>query len=79
MNSVVLPVVVIPVFNAHEALATCLESLLKNLPAEARVLLADDASTDVRIPDLLQQFKLQAKFVVDIVCREKKYRISRQL
>ena len=71
MNSVVLPVVVIPVFNAHEALATCLESLLKNLPAEARVLLADDASTDSRIPNLLLQFKQQAKFVVDIVRREK--------
>ncbi|MEO6171919.1 MAG: glycosyltransferase, partial [Arenimonas sp.] len=71
MKSPVLPVVVVPVFNAYDALTTCLESLLKTLPRQASVLLADDASTDARIPDLLLQFKEQAPFQVEIVRREK--------
>ncbi len=65
-----LPVVIVPVFNAFEALDVCLGSLLKTLPAHAKVLLADDASTDPRIPELLAQFKQRAKFQVDVVRRE---------
>lgn len=71
MNSVSLPVVIVPVFNAYEALDICLGSLLKTLPVSAEVLLADDASTDPRIPELLRQFKKRAGFRVEIVMREK--------
>jgi len=70
MSSVSLPIVVVPVFNAHEALDVCLGSLLKTLPSEASVLLADDASTDPRIPELLVQFRRRAKFEVRISTRE---------
>jgi len=69
MSSVSLPIVVVPVFNAHEALDVCLGSLLKTLPSEASVLLADDASTDPRIPELLVQFRRRAKFEVRISTR----------
>jgi GT2 family glycosyltransferase len=70
MSNPSFPVIVVPVFNAYEALDVCLGSLLKTLPATAKVLLADDASTDPRIPDLLLQFKQRAKFDVDIARRE---------
>ena len=70
MSSMLLPVIIVPVFNAYEALDICLGSLLKTLPAQVKVLLADDASTDPRIPDLLVQFKQRAKFQVDIARRD---------
>ena len=44
-----LPTVVVPVYNALEALDACLASLDRTLPAGASVLLCDDASTDPRI------------------------------
>lgn len=65
-----LPAIIVPVFNAYGALDICLGSLLKTLPVTAKVLLADDASSDPRIPELLLQFKLRAKFHVDIVRRD---------
>jgi len=49
-----LPVVVVPVFNALEALDVCLAALDRSLPPGTRVHLADDASTDPRVPDLLK-------------------------
>lgn len=70
MSPLLLPVIIVPVFNAYEALDICLGSLLKTLPAQAKVLLADDASSDPRIPDLLLQFKQRAKFHVDITKRD---------
>jgi len=70
MAAISFPVIVVPVFNAHDALDICLGSLLKTLPANARVLLADDASTDPRIPDLLLQFKRRASFDVTIARRD---------
>lgn len=69
VSAAALPVVIVPVFNAYEALDVCLGSLLKTLPAQASVLLANDASTDPRIADLLRQFKLRAKFKVEIATR----------
>jgi GT2 family glycosyltransferase len=65
-----LPHIIVPVFNAHEALDACLASLLKTLPKQAQVLLADDASTDPRITGLLQHFKQRAHFLVRIVRRD---------
>lgn len=70
MASARLPVVVVPIFNAYEAVDTCLGSLLNTLPAKAKVLLADDASTDPRVSDLLAQFKKRAKFSVEIITRD---------
>ena len=70
MSPSLLPVIIVPIFNAYEALDVCLGSLLKTLPVQAKVLLADDASTDPRIPDLLLQFKQRAKFHVNITRRE---------
>ncbi|MFN7212077.1 MAG: glycosyltransferase family 2 protein [Lysobacteraceae bacterium] len=49
MSGPSLPTVVVPVFNALEALDACLGALDRTLPAGARVHLADDASTDPRI------------------------------
>ena len=43
------PVVIVPVYNALEALDACLASLDRTLPAGTPVLLADDASPDPRI------------------------------
>ncbi len=70
MAGMSFPTIVVPVFNAYEALDICLGSLLKTLPTNARVLLADDASTDPRIPDLLVQFEQRATFDVSIVRRD---------
>jgi GT2 family glycosyltransferase/glycosyltransferase involved in cell wall biosynthesis len=48
--------VVVPVFNGFDATRKCLESLARHLPAGCRLFLVDDASTDPRIPALLQGF-----------------------
>lgn len=64
------PAIIVPVFNAYEALDACLASLIKTMPKHARVLLADDASTDARVPELLEHFKKRAQFQVVIKRRE---------
>jgi GT2 family glycosyltransferase len=48
--------VVVPVYNAADAVAACLDQLRRTLGADHAVLLADDASPDPRIPGLLQAF-----------------------
>lgn len=45
-----VPVVVVPVFNAYEDVLECVKSLLKNTSPDVPILMLDDASTDVRIP-----------------------------
>ncbi|MEJ8569019.1 glycosyltransferase family 2 protein [Elongatibacter sediminis] len=50
------PVVVVPVFNAPEALDACLASLYGTLPSGARVLLVDDASDDRRVAGVLDRW-----------------------
>ncbi len=45
--------VVVPVFNAPDAVAECIASLRRYRPAYARVLLINDASTDERIDGIL--------------------------
>lgn len=69
MSAQVMPQIIVPVFNAYDALDVCLGSLLKTLPVQASVLIADDASTDPRIPDLLVQFEQRAKFQVNVFRR----------
>ena len=49
-----LPTVVVPVFNAIEALDACLAALDRSLPAGTRVLIADDASPDPRVRELAE-------------------------
>ena len=46
--------VVIPVFNAADDLARCLESVHRTVPKETGVLVIDDASTDPAVRGLLQ-------------------------
>lgn len=50
------PTVVIPVFNALEDLVRCVESVERNLPEGAQVLVIDDASTDDNVPRFLERF-----------------------
>lgn len=49
-----LPTVIIPVFNAPEALARCIAAVAATLPQEAAVLVIDDASTDPAVDDVLR-------------------------
>lgn len=52
-----LPVtIIIPVYNAAEVLAVCLDHLGRNTPEPHRILLLDDASPDPRIRPLLADF-----------------------
>ncbi len=62
-------VVIVPIHNALDELDACLGSLLDTLPAKARVLLADDASTDPRLPAVLDGFVGRAGFAVQVVRR----------
>ena len=56
-----LPTVIVPVFNAFELLEACLDSIARTVPADARVLVIDDASSDLRVKPLLQSWADQAK------------------
>ncbi len=48
--------ILVPVHNAYEDLEKCLESLVRNTTAPAKLLLIDDASTDQRITKLLEKY-----------------------
>ncbi|HET9576239.1 MAG TPA: glycosyltransferase, partial [Usitatibacter sp.] len=48
--------IVVPVYNGHDALVRCLDALERHTPADHRIWLVDDASTDTRVPPLLQRF-----------------------
>ena len=49
--------VIIPVYNGHDAVARCLESVLAHTPGpDVRLVVADDASPDPRLPGLLASF-----------------------
>jgi hypothetical protein len=48
--------VIVAIYNAHDAVAECLDSLADKLPNDADVLMMDDHSTDPRVPDLLTSF-----------------------
>jgi GT2 family glycosyltransferase/glycosyltransferase involved in cell wall biosynthesis len=45
--------IVVPIHNAADEVAACLEALGRHTTTEASLLLIDDASTDVAIPELL--------------------------
>jgi len=50
------PTVVVPVFNATQAVSACLSALRTTLPENVSVLLIDDASTDPAVAAQLQAF-----------------------
>ena len=52
--------IIVPVFNALDHLETCLESITRTVPADTRVLLIDDASTDLRVRSVLQSWVNEA-------------------
>lgn len=50
--------VIIPVYNAYDAVNECIETVIKNTNLkENRLILIDDKSTDEKIPSLLNKFK----------------------
>ena len=61
-----LPIdVVIPVYNGHDAVARCLASVLAHTPGQhVRIVVADDASPDPRLPGLLASFAASDSRVV---------------
>ena len=66
-----LPLIIIPVFNAFEHLQACLESIGRTVPVDTRMLLIDDASTDMRVQPLLQSFADEAEPYRRILRHEK--------
>jgi GT2 family glycosyltransferase len=66
MTEHALPVVVVPVYGAPDALAACLESLRLTLPADAQVLVCDDASPDPQIARQLADWTSRVPFRVRI-------------
>lgn len=61
----ILPVtVIIPVFNAHDAVAECLASVERYTNSNAEILLINDCSTDDRIVGLLDRFSALPRFRV---------------
>ena len=62
--------VIVPVYQALDDLARCLEALERTLPDGVRVLLPDDASPDPAIPALLERFAAHPRLSVRVVRRE---------
>ncbi|WP_290890424.1 glycosyltransferase [Arenimonas sp.] len=69
MNAV--PVVVVPIHNALEALDACLASLDRTLPPGSPVLLADDASSDPRIEPMARGWCERSALAARYVRRER--------
>lgn len=65
-----LPTVIVPVFDAFEALDACLASLDRTLPARARVHVCDDASNDPKVADLLAAWSRRSALAVTVVRRD---------
>lgn len=57
-----LPVIVIPVFNAVEALRLCLESVARNRKGIQKVIVIDDASTEPGITEILANYAHESWF-----------------
>jgi GT2 family glycosyltransferase len=66
-----MPVVVVPIHNALEALDACLASLDRTLPAGSAVLLADDASPDPRVEPLARGWCERSPLAARYVRRER--------
>ena len=61
--------VIVPVYNAAEGVARCLDSILAHTTGPCRLIVIDDASTDPDIAPLLQHYRGIAG--VDILANEK--------
>ena len=66
-----LPLIIIPVFNALDHLEVCLESITRTVPTDTRVLLIDDASTDLRVRPVLQSWVNKARPYRQLLLHEK--------
>lgn len=55
-----LPLIIVPVFNAFDLLGPCLSAIERTVPAESRIVLIDDASTDVRVRPMLESWVSQS-------------------
>ncbi|PIQ36433.1 MAG: glycosyltransferase [Lysobacterales bacterium CG17_big_fil_post_rev_8_21_14_2_50_64_11] len=66
-----LPTVIVPVFNAHLALDACLGSLERTLPARSAVYVADDASSDPRVADVLAAWQQRSALTVTVTRRQR--------
>ncbi len=66
-----LPCVVVPVYNAFEPLDACLAALDRSLPPGTAVLLADDASSDPRVAQLLASWCGRTRLAARHVRRER--------
>jgi len=56
-----LPSVIIPVHNAPRELDRCLASLAATIPADTKVIIIDDASSDEGVKDVLDHWRLAAE------------------
>ena len=57
--------IIVPIYNAAADVRQCLHALLDHTPSFARVILADDASTDPTLPELFGHFQERAQFKVE--------------
>lgn len=62
-----LPLIVIPIFNAYDHLGLCLAALKRSTPADAEIVLIDDASTDIRIRPMLKAWRESSGFACQII------------
>lgn len=65
-----LPTVIVPVHNALADLDACLASLDRTLPAGTAVLVADDASSDPKVAQLLQGWRGRTRLQARVVRRD---------
>jgi GT2 family glycosyltransferase/glycosyltransferase involved in cell wall biosynthesis len=59
----IMPVVVIPVFNAYDDTIECLQSIIVGQVQSTPILLIDDASTDDRIQSILEPLSHKGQFL----------------
>ncbi len=61
-GSVLGTTVIVPIFNAYEAVAECITSLTTHTSGSVKLLLIDDCSTDPRISTLLDSYQEDGRF-----------------
>lgn len=66
-----LPTVVVPIYNALEALDACLAALDRTLAPGTAVLLADDASSDARVVQLIEHWCGRTRLAARALRRER--------
>jgi len=56
LQNVPPPTIIVPIYNAYEAVCECLEALVENTSCPSHLLLINDCSTDKRIAPLLKKY-----------------------